>query len=104
MKNIQNSYKFIHELRIIFGIHKTVILCVQENPNTHMNKEKTEKKRKELSLEPRDQKVNENNSKYLPASSLFLNTLLLSLSTDCGDTGKDSFTFSLYTLSHIQIV
>lgn len=44
MKNIQNSYKFIHEVRVFFGIHKMVILCIQENPNVHMNKEKTEKK------------------------------------------------------------
>lgn len=76
-----------------------MILCIQENPNIHINKEKTEKERKELSLEIRKQiKIIWST---LPTSSLFLNVWLLGILTDCGDHSQRFFqTFLICILTY----
>lgn len=47
MENIQNSHKFTHELTVLVDVHKTLMSCIQENPNFYKSKKKTKRERKE---------------------------------------------------------
>lgn len=62
----------MRELTVFVDVHETVMSCIQENPNFYISKDKTERGRKESSLEIRKQmKII---STALATPSIFLNT------------------------------